>query len=315
MPDQRLSDRLRERVEAYRSSVTARRFADGVDGAAVAAGERSGSGPDTSVIGAGSERDGSFVTVALVAIGAAMLALGLLWAWQTWSQRAQQPIDDLIPLYSSGDGAPAPDEGDSSVAGADAVVPSTVPETSVLSAPLAATAESVAPSALATSTATPAPDIIVHVAGAVVRPGVVELDPGARIFQAIDAAGGARADADLERVNLAAPLVDGARIHVPTVGQEALPSLVQPERPAAAPSMPTGTDVGPEPTPKIAIIDINQAGSVDFMTLPGIGPSIAAAITRTRAERGPFLSVDELLEVPGIGDAKLAQIRPFVVAS
>ena len=155
------------------------------------------------------------------------------------------------------------------------------------------------PSTEVVPTPAPAP-LIVHVAGAVLVPGVYELDTTARTVDAIEAAGGASTDADLDRVNLAAPAVDGQRIYVPLVG-EADPGMV---------SATVGTGAqerGP--------VDLNVADADTLDTLPGIGPTTALAIVAHRQEHGPFATVDDLVAVPGIGPAKLAALRDFVLVS
>jgi competence protein ComEA len=145
----------------------------------------------------------------------------------------------------------------------------------------------------ATTTTTAAP-LVVHVAGAVARPGLVRLPPGSRVADAIAAAGGTVAGADLDRLNLAAPLADGSRLYVPFAGRPVPPD----ETPAGA----QGAD-----TP--AVIDLNTATAAELESLPGIGPATARAIIEHRQRHGRFRSVDELLAVRGIGPAKLAQIR------
>jgi competence protein ComEA len=139
-------------------------------------------------------------------------------------------------------------------------------------------------------------DIVVHVAGAVRRPGVYRFVPGERVADAVDRAGGAGRRADLDRVNLAALLIDGQQIMVPRVG-EPLPLTG-----AGA----TGAPSGP--------ININTADIALLDALPGVGPATAAAIVAHRDEHGPFVSVDELLDVPGIGPAKLAALRDLVTS-
>lgn len=139
-------------------------------------------------------------------------------------------------------------------------------------------------------------DVVVHVAGAVARAGVYRLSDGARTVDAIGAAGGARADADLARVNLAARLSDGLRVYVPAVGEATVPPL-------------EGQDAVPGGGP----INLNAATAEQLDDLPGIGPSTAAAIIAHRRDHGPFQSIDQLLDVRGIGAAKLEQIRPFLV--
>lgn len=152
--------------------------------------------------------------------------------------------------------------------------------------------------------------LVVHVAGAVLRPGLVTLPAGARTADALMAAGGPRPDADLERVNLAEPMSDGARWYVPTVGQEVLPSAIGASGPAAAGQVAASSGGGAAPT---APVDLNSADAALLDTLPGVGPSTAAAIVAYRSEHGRFGSVDELQEVRGIGPAKFASLEPLVV--
>lgn len=140
---------------------------------------------------------------------------------------------------------------------------------------------------------TVAQPVVIHVAGAVARPGVYELASDKRVLDAIEAAGGALADADLDQLNLASPLADGIQLRVPLVG-EVLPAPMS----AAAPAGP---------------IDLNRASSADLEALPGIGPATAAAIASWRDDNGPFSVVEDLLEVPGIGPAKLAALAELVV--
>jgi competence protein ComEA len=139
---------------------------------------------------------------------------------------------------------------------------------------------------------TPAP-IRVHVAGAVRRPGIVEVMPGAIVADAIETAGGALPAADLDALNLAAEVQPGQRLVVP------LP----------------GTPIADEQSDSSASesgLDLNLASAADLERLPGIGPSLASAIVQYRDQNGPFQSVDELLEVPGIGPTRLAQLREML---
>ena len=154
-------------------------------------------------------------------------------------------------------------------------------------------------------------ELVAHAAGAVVHPGVYTLDPTARVDDLVRAAGGLAPDADAARINLAAPLADGARVYVPRIGEAAAPPIVGPE--GAAP--PGGTDPaapGADGDAPDALIDLNTADEEELDELPGVGPAIAAAIVAFREENGGFASVDDLLDVRGIGEAKLAEIRPLV---
>lgn len=142
-------------------------------------------------------------------------------------------------------------------------------------------------------------EILVHVAGAVIRPGVYRLVDGGRVDDAVRVAGGPTADANLDALNLAAPVVDGLRVYVPLDG-ETVPGL-------PAPSVPE--DLGSS-----GPVDINRADAAMFDTLPGVGPATAEAIVAERDRNGPFLGVDDLERVPGIGPAKLAALRDLVTA-
>ncbi|MGQ0744592.1 MAG: ComEA family DNA-binding protein [Acidimicrobiales bacterium] len=158
--------------------------------------------------------------------------------------------------------------------------------------------------------------LVIHAAGAVVRPGVYPVGPGARVADAVAAAGGARPDADLDRLNLAAPLVDGQRVYVARRGEQVGPGSADPAGPGplgssgAGPpgSGETGTSSGPTPSP----VDLNSATVESLDRLPGVGPATAGAILSYRSRVGRFRSVTELLEVPGIGPAKFAALRPLV---
>jgi competence protein ComEA len=149
--------------------------------------------------------------------------------------------------------------------------------------------------ALAPAWASPSPEVVVlvDVAGWVRRPGVYEFSEGARVIDAIDAAGGARSGAVLEALNLAAPLADGTQILVPREGQEGV-----------APAPVTGGAGG--------LVNVNSAIATELEELPGIGEVIAQRIIDYRTENGPFATVDELLDVSGIGDAILESIRELV---
>ena len=150
--------------------------------------------------------------------------------------------------------------------------------------------------ASAPASASPSPEVIVlvDVAGWVRHPGVYEFGEGARVIDAIDAAGGARTGALLEALNLAAPLADGTQILVPREGQEGV-----------APPVTGGAVAG-------GLINVNTATATELEELPGVGEVIGQAIIDYRTENGPFTSVDQLLDVSGIGDATLENIRDLV---
>ncbi|MFN8050566.1 MAG: ComEA family DNA-binding protein [Acidimicrobiales bacterium] len=182
------------------------------------------------------------------------------------------------------------------------------------SAPASAPATTGGPSSTsgpAGSTTTLGGAVVVHVAGAVVTPGLVRLGSGARVADAVAAAGGLRPDADADRLNLAAPLSDGTRVFVPTVGR---PDPVPvPTGAASAGAGAGGAGAGSVGTPGPgAPVDINSADVALLDTLPGVGPSTAAAIVAYRSEHGPFASVDDLQDVRGIGPAKFDALRDLV---
>ncbi len=152
--------------------------------------------------------------------------------------------------------------------------------------------------AVVTSTTQRAAGIVVHVAGAVARPGVVELPLGSRVIDAVEAAGGGLPDADLDRLNLAAKIVDGERVLVPKVGELSV----------AAPDPVTG-----EPSATVdGLVNLNTATVAQLEELPGIGPVLAAAILDERESRGGFRSVNELRDVRGIGEKRFADLRDRV---
>jgi competence protein ComEA len=150
---------------------------------------------------------------------------------------------------------------------------------------------------------TVAAELVVHAAGAVVRPGLQRVPSGARVADVLAAAGGPAPDADLDRVNLAAPVADGERVYVPRRG-EAVPAV------DAGGGGGTGAAGGNGAVGRV--VDLNTATAADLEALPGVGPATAQAILDYRRQHGRFRSVDELLEVRGIGPAKLSQLRPHV---
>lgn len=148
--------------------------------------------------------------------------------------------------------------------------------------------------------------LIVHVSGAVGQPGLVRLSAGSRVDDAVLAAGGATEDADLASVNLARPLVDGEQIHIPVPGEDP-PQLAAPPPSEDGDGGDLGTGAGP--------IDLNTASAAQLEELPGVGPAIAQRILDHREKNGAFRSVDDLLEVSGIGPATLEKIREQATVS
>jgi competence protein ComEA len=148
-----------------------------------------------------------------------------------------------------------------------------------------------------TTTATPPAALMVHVAGAVVEPGVYELAGNARVRDAIVAAGGPTDSADWNALNLAAAVSDGVRVYVPEIGEIVPPTSGGAPAPAADETSP---------------VNVNVATATELESLPGVGPATATAIITERERNGPFLGVDDLDRVPGIGPAKLDAIRDLV---
>jgi competence protein ComEA len=159
-----------------------------------------------------------------------------------------------------------------------------------------------APIILVTPTVPPQPEVTptprplrVYVSGAVNNPDVYAIPPDSIVKDAILAAGGATEQADLDRINLAAPVADGQHIYMPHLGEENLPVEPPSSQPAAG-----------------AKININTADSSALETLPGIGPSIAQRIIDYRQENGPFAKIDDIVNVSGIGTATFDKIRELI---
>ncbi len=147
--------------------------------------------------------------------------------------------------------------------------------------------------------ATPAASILVHVAGAVRRPGLYEFPAGTRVADAIESAGGPTARADLDLLNLAEPLVDGTKVEV----------LERGETTTIAAATPSG---GATASPAAGTISLNMADQALLETIPGVGPVTAAAILQHRQEIGRFESLEQLLDVDGIGPATFDGIRSYL---
>lgn len=156
-----------------------------------------------------------------------------------------------------------------------------------------------APFAPIGGTPTPENGIVVHVGGAVRRPGIFELKPGDRVADALELAG-TRANADVDAPNLAELVVDGAKIDVPR-RDEAVESAG-----GSSPASSTSSETAG------AVVNINTADETLLDTIPEVGPATAQAIIEYRTQIGSFTSVEQLIEVTGIGPATLEAMRPFV---
>ena len=228
-------------------------------------------------------------------IGGLVIALGFAVAWRLFVE-SEPPVEASIPFATSqpldasepvADPQPAAEAASNTGAAPEITIETTGQDETGLEAEIA----------------------VVHMAGAVERPGLVTGDTTWRIDDALRAAGGAVSAADLDRVNLAAPIADGQRIFVPYVDQ-AVPDLVLPDSSRAAGSGSFGATGGVGDV--AAVININSADADELELLPGVGPSTAAAILAHREEFGAFGAVDALVTVPGIGPATLEAIRDYV---
>jgi competence protein ComEA len=223
----------------------------------------------------------------LLAAVAAVVAAAVVGWWLL--RPAAPPTESIVPLASAADAtAPAV----SAMPGSDGVV---------------------APAGAASSTSTTvAPQVVVQAAGAVERPGLYRLSVGARVDDLIREAGGLTDRADRARINLAAAVNDGERIWFPARGEADPPEVVQ-ATPGSSVAGPSASSEASDPARGAAApVDLNSADAAALDELPGVGPATAEAIIAHREASGPFSSVDELLDVRGIGEAKLEQLRPLV---
>ncbi|WP_082629960.1 ComEA family DNA-binding protein [Olsenella massiliensis] len=141
--------------------------------------------------------------------------------------------------------------------------------------------------------------VVVDVDGAVNAPGVIELRGSPpRVRDAITAAGGLTEDADGTAVNLAAPLADGQKVHVPQVGEAPVAGTV-----ASAPGFAAGSSQA------AGLVNINAADEATLETLPGVGAATAATIVRDRSTNGPFATIEDLMRVSGIGEKKFVRLK------
>lgn len=144
--------------------------------------------------------------------------------------------------------------------------------------------------------------IVAYVSGAVRAPDVYRVPAGARVKDLVLAAGGLQDDADIDRINLAAPVTDGQHVRIPRLGEE---TITVGTAPTAHATSATGG----------GLLDLNRATAVELDALPGIGKVLAERIVEWREREGPFQSVDDLGKVEGIGPALLAKLAPLVTVS
>ncbi len=225
---------------------------------------------------------------------------GLRWRWVVIGVFVLLAVALVVPavyLLARGDGnaeilviAPSP-EPDSPVAAAEAAPPSPVPE------------------------------LLVYVNGAVAVPGVYALFPGARVVDAVAAAGGAAPGADLTSINLALRVVDEGYYYIPREG-ETPPAIASPAPQPAAQSADGGqagdSSPGGRGSPgsgSLGLIDLNTASAQELVALPGIGEVRAQAIVDYRARNGPFADVQDITGVSGIGSGIYEQVRDLVTVA
>ena len=225
---------------------------------------------------------------ALVAAFAVCLVVMCLAAWRWWPRDAASGRDSALTVQSAQDGLGAPQTA-SGDAGGDIG------------------GGSAGHAADSTSTAGP---VFVHVIGAIRRPGLYGLAVGARVADAVDAAGGLMANAAQAGVNLARVVSDGEQISVPTLDEFARGGAGAGAGAGGTGAAAGGASGGSAGTG--AQVNINTADASALDTLPGIGPSTAAKIVADREANGPFASADDLGRVTGIGPKKLEELKPRV---
>ena len=156
------------------------------------------------------------------------------------------------------------------------------------------------------------PELRVNVSGAVMSPGVYEMSNGDRVMDAIAAAGGVQANADLAYINLARRVQDESHYHIPLVGESPPPA---PPKSSTLGNSSYAQSPAQSSSPSVSLIDLNTASAQELETLPNIGPVMAGRIIAHRDANGPFTSVDDVENVPGIGPKTLDSIRPLVTVA
>jgi competence protein ComEA len=218
-----------------------------------------------------------------VLLGVLAVAAG---AWFWWQAGAGRP--EVLPLGGVASGTAAPAAGDSSPGedggGGSRAGPEPAPQESA-----------------------PEGTVVVHVAGSVLQPGVVELPAGSRLHEAIAAAGGPAPGADLNRLNLAVVVEDGQKIHVPLHGEPLPAGPAEPGEPAAG-DVPAGSAAAPAGSK----VNLNTAGVEELDGLPKVGPVLAQRIVDWRKEHGPFKAVEDLDAIDGVGPRMLEALLPLV---
>lgn len=229
----------------------------------------------------------------LLAIGAVAAAITVPGAVR-WYQVTRPPEADLVIT-----GRTEPESLLLSSAGAQAA-PAAVSPTSIQSVPA------------------PPVEIVVHVAGAVKKPGVYHLSPTARAEDAVKAAGGATATAYLDAINLAAHVEDGEQLYVPNSSEQsaggAAPTPARSAARAARPQTKPGSASHSNKLtrPGQGTVNLNTASTAELQRLPGVGPAMAERILDYRKTNGGFRQIEQLMDVSGIGPKKFEKMREFV---
>lgn len=153
--------------------------------------------------------------------------------------------------------------------------------------------------------------LYVHVCGAVVNPGIIEVKPGTRKHEALQLAGGALPEGDPNQINLAEYVLDGEQIYLPKKG-EVPPKVTRKKAITAVRGLNTDKQERNKPAVNFPY-DLNNATQNELEQVPGIGPALAGRILKYRTEQGKFNSYEDLLKVPGIGGAKLEKFRPYLI--
>lgn len=249
----------------------------------------------------------------LLVVAAVVLAvLAGRWWW------AQQEAGAVPVVASPGGGAEGGETGEVRGEGApgEGAAGAAAPEGAV-----GGGAAGAGPSGGASATAAAPVTVVVHVVGQVRRPGVVQLPAGSRVDDAVEAAGGFTEKADRAALNLARPLVDGEQLWVGAPGEEPPAGIMAgagPGRPAGGPGGAGGGEGGAAAPGSAAAgsgtapLDLNLATQAELEELPGVGPVTAGHILAWREQHGRFSSIDELMEVSGIGERTFAQLEPLV---
>ena len=146
-------------------------------------------------------------------------------------------------------------------------------------------------------------EIVIHITGAVKNKGIVKVEEGARISDVIDAAGGTSNEADLSKINLAYVVEDGQKIYVPSINDEINVESVTQE---------AGENVLENSNSKTSKVNINTASQTELETLSGVGPSTALKIINYREENGDFKKIEDIKNVPGIGEAKFESLKDSI---